>query len=151
MILWFQQKVDIVESHERTIRSVSYQVPAPAVLKLRKYIRPRINKKVQLSRENIFIRDDYTCQYCYVRFPYRDLTLDHVMPASRGGKKEWENLVAACRCCNNKKGNRTPKEANMKLLNKPVPLKWKPVFEVQIKVKDVDALWSPYLKSLEIV
>ena len=147
MILWFQQKVDIVETHETIIRSVSQEIPAPAVLKLRKYIRPRTNKKVQLSRENIFIRDNYCCQYCEKKLPYRDLTLDHVFPVSRGGGKSWESLVAACRECNNKKGNRTPKEANMKLLKKPVPMKWKPIFEVQIRLKDVDELWSPYIKA----
>lgn len=146
MILWFQDKVDVLEAHELLIRSVSDQFPAPAVLKMRKYIKPRRQRFVRLSRENIFLRDDYECQYCMKNFSYRELTLDHVMPVSRGGGKTWENLVAACHSCNHKKGNRTPKEANMPLRRRPIPLKWSPAHDLQVKISSADERWTRYLE-----
>jgi HNH endonuclease len=72
------------------------------------------------TRSNIMLRDDETCQYCGKRS--RDLTLDHVLPRSRGGQSTWENLVACCRACNGRKGNRLPREVGMKLLRSPRPL-----------------------------
>ena len=145
MILWFQEKVDVLESHEVLIRSFRKDYSAPAVLRLRYYIKPKQFRRVRLSRENIFIRDNYECQYCGDEFPYKDLTLDHVMPVSRGGPKSWKNLVTACHKCNHKKGNRTPREAGMPLLSKPVPLKWTPQFDMKSRIKYNEDIWSPYL------
>lgn len=145
MILWFQQKVDILESHEVLIRSVRRNYSAPAVLRLRYYIKPKSYRRVRLCRENIFIRDHYQCQYCGDTFPHKELTLDHVLPVSRGGPKSWRNLVAACHKCNHKKGNRTPQEATMPLLKQPVPLKWTPQFDMRARIKNSDDVWMPYL------
>jgi 5-methylcytosine-specific restriction endonuclease McrA len=151
MVLWFQQKAEIVVSHDTYIRSVQSQVRAPAVLRLKQFVKPRPQKGVRLSRENIFLRDQHTCQYCHKKIVAKELTLDHVMPASRGGGKSWENLVAACHRCNHKKGNRTPDEANMPLRTQPVRLKWSPASDIQIKWDTVDVLWSPYLDFLSVV
>jgi len=74
-----------------------------------------------LSRKNILMRDRYMCQYCQRVLPSGEMTLDHVIPRSRHGETEWENLVACCHGCNNRKGNRTPEEAGMKLLRLPRP------------------------------
>ena len=74
-----------------------------------------------LSRKNILMRDRYTCQYCHRTLPSAELTLDHVIPRSRAGETTWENLVACCHPCNNRKGNRTPEEAGMKLARPPRP------------------------------
>ncbi len=145
MILWFQQKVDILESHEVLIRSVRTAYSAPAVLRLRYYIKPTNFKRVRLCRENIFIRDNYQCQYCGDHFSHKDLTLDHVLPVSRGGPKSWKNLVAACHKCNHKKSNRTPEEANMPLLNQPTSLKWTPQFDMSARIKQREDVWLPYL------
>ena len=68
---------------------------------------------------NIYWRDDYRCQYCHDKFPQSKLTLDHVIPKSRGGPKSWENIVACCERCNQKKGNKTPSEASMRLIRVP--------------------------------
>lgn len=146
MILWFQEKVDVLESHEVLVHSVRRDFSVPAVLRLRYYIKPKQFRRVRLSRENIFLRDNYTCQYCHDTFPYKELTLDHVMPVSRGGPKSWKNLVTACHKCNHKKGSRTPREANMPLLNKPVPLKWTPQFDVKSRIKEKEEVWFPYLQ-----
>jgi 5-methylcytosine-specific restriction endonuclease McrA len=89
--------------------------------------------------------DKYLCQYCGDQFPHKELTLDHVMPVSRGGPKSWKNLVAACHKCNHKKGNRTPEEANMPLLSEPKPLKWTPQFDMKAKIKQQEDVWTPYL------
>lgn len=75
--------------------------------------------ELPFSRENIYERDDYICQYCGEKFPHRELTLDHVFPKSRGGENSWENIVTCCKKCNQKKADRTPEEAGMKLLNQP--------------------------------
>ena len=94
---------------------------APSVVRLRRYRKVPHRTQV-LSRKNIYIRDGYACQYCGQVFPARDLTLDHVIPKSRGGPSRWENLVAACNGCNHRKGDRTPDEANMAVLRQPRPL-----------------------------
>lgn len=145
MTLWFQEKVDVLESHEILVRSVCRQFAVPAVLRLRTYIKPRAYRRVRLSRDNIFFRDNHTCQYCGQHFHPRDLTLDHVMPVSRGGPKSWKNLVTACHKCNHKKGSRTPSEANMPLLSKPAPLPWTPQFDLMTRIREGDELWIPYL------
>ncbi len=91
-----------------------YQVPK--IVMVKKYIKR--SKRFVPNKRNVFLRDNYTCQYCGCEKP-DFLTLDHVMPQSRGGRNTWENLVCACRDCNFKKGNRTPEEAMMPLLKKP--------------------------------
>ena len=90
----------------------------PSVIVLKKYVRKR---KVRMSatRKNIYWRDKYTCQYCGGKFSHGNLTLDHVVPRSRGGLGGWENLVSACVPCNQKKGCKTPYEASMKLIKEP--------------------------------
>ena len=90
----------------------------PSVIVLKKYIQ---KKRVSMSptRKNIYWRDKYVCQYCSGEFKYKQLSLDHVIPKSRGGGRGWLNLVACCHGCNQKKGNRTPSEASMELIKEP--------------------------------
>jgi 5-methylcytosine-specific restriction endonuclease McrA len=92
----------------------------PSVIKLRVYRYLRIRIRL-VSRRNILLRDGYRCQYCGDAFEARDLTLDHVIPRVQGGQRTWENLVAACAPCNRRKGGRTPWEAEMRLLHRPIP------------------------------
>ena len=90
----------------------------PSVIVLKNYIQ---KKRVSMSptRKNIYWRDKYTCQYCTGQFKYKHLSLDHVIPKSRGGGRGWLNLVTCCHACNQKKGNKTPSEASMALIRKP--------------------------------
>ena len=90
----------------------------PSVIVLKNYIQKR---RVSMSptRKNIYWRDKYTCQYCSGEFKYKQLSLDHVMPKSRGGERGWMNLVTCCLKCNQKKGNKTPSEASMRLIREP--------------------------------
>ena len=115
--LWCQGKVEIIASHDREIRAVSFSVKLPSVIRLLRYV--RIKKRfdyVPFSRANIYARDGYTCQYCAEHIPTQELTFDHVVPVSQGGRKDWENIVTCCVSCNRRKGGRTPEEARMRLV-----------------------------------
>src|ERR1041384_3721889 len=110
-------KALVEERSKAVIRTSKINVPVPSVIRLVVYRRiPRQNRS--MSRKGILLRDADTCQYCRSKLPPKELTLDHVIPRSRGGESSWENLVACCFSCNNRKGNRTPQEAGL-LLSKP--------------------------------
>lgn len=138
--LVFLEKAELLhDDPDRVIRTVDEEFQYPSVIRLRRYIRLPY-AKIVLSRSNIMKRDNHKCQYCGTK---ADLTLDHVMPRSRGGKDTWENLVTACNHCNVKKGNRTPDEAAMPLRIKP----YKPVHITffQNLLNGVQEHWKPYL------
>ncbi|MFQ5824621.1 MAG: HNH endonuclease [bacterium] len=103
------------------MRSPSTAIPVPAVIRLVHYVQIPYRKKVY-SKKHIFLRDNNTCQYCGKMGMPNELTLDHILPQSRGGKSVWENLVTCCKKCNIKKGDQTPKEAGLRVLKKPKPL-----------------------------
>jgi 5-methylcytosine-specific restriction endonuclease McrA len=111
-------KADIVETSPRVIRSPSRTFHLPAVIRLAVYIRKPLLERVAFNKKNILRRDGYTCQYCRRRG--EKLTVDHVMPRSRGGQTTWVNVVAACLKCNLQKGNRTLEEARLRLIREPV-------------------------------
>ncbi|MBO5947382.1 HNH endonuclease [bacterium] len=102
---------------------------------------------VPFNRENILIRDNYTCQYCGRKLPESELTLDHVYPKSRKGPDMWENIVACCKECNQYKANRTPKEAGMKLLRRPFRPDDYMEFEFLKYPKQYREFWLNYLVS----
>lgn len=124
IVLLSKQKVTFVDENarlliEESIRARRLELERPVIVQLLANVRiPRL--ALQPTRSNILLRDEDTCQYCNKRT--RELTLDHVIPRSRGGQSTWENLVASCRSCNGKKGNRLLKEVNMHLLRQPRPL-----------------------------
>jgi 5-methylcytosine-specific restriction endonuclease McrA len=128
--MFFLGKVEIVEEYDHHIRSVSVAIKAPAVVRLLRFFRVG-RRSPSLSRINILARDNFTCQYCSREMPAKEATLDHVIPRSQGGKTTWENIVCACSSCNRRKGGRTPKEANMKLLSKPCKPQWLPVLNTK--------------------
>jgi 5-methylcytosine-specific restriction endonuclease McrA len=149
LIMWFQEKVEVLEYHSTFVRSVSDSFKLPSVLRLKAYVRPKRVDGVRFCRENVYIRDSYTCQYCRIKFPYKELTIDHVLPASQGGPKTWNNVVTACRCCNQKKANRTPERARMPLLKPPRAPNWLPVIEFSLGVNTEDqsfGVWKDYLR-----
>ena len=97
-----------------------YKMPIPSVVRLFSY-RKIPAYRYSLSRKNIILRDHSTCQYCAKKLPASELTMDHVTPRSKNGGNTWHNLVACCKPCNNKKGDRTPEEAGMTLMHRPKP------------------------------
>jgi 5-methylcytosine-specific restriction endonuclease McrA len=100
------------------IRTVAYEIEVPRVIRLLGYDRPP-RSRVKFNRRNIFGRDANRCQYCGKRFATSDLSLDHIVPRSRGGPATWTNIVCACLSCNVRKGGLTPREANMRLIREP--------------------------------
>ena len=118
-IIMVSKGVALVEEvSQYLVRTSRISIPVPNVIRLVRYRRvPRQNRSA--SRKGILLRDGFTCQYCRSKLPAGDLTLDHVVPRSRGGLSTWENLVACCFECNNRKSNRTPLEAGMTLVKQP--------------------------------
>ncbi len=145
--LLFQGKVEVVEESDREIRTVRITMRVPAVLRLLKYVQIGRKKQViRFSRANIFLRDGCVCQYCGRKFTKSQLTLDHVKPVVQSGEKSWENIVTACKPCNQKKGGRTPQEARMQLIRKPRRPIWLPAASVQVGVAIAPASWKMYLR-----
>lgn len=140
LVLVVLRKAEMVESHAgRVLRSVRSRYPWPSVVRLKTYVRVPY-RKVLLTRRNVLRRDGHRCQYCGAA---ERLTIDHVLPKSRGGPDVWENLVAACVPCNNRKGNKTPDEAQMTLARSP----FRPSHVMYMRDflgSDQDE-WKPYL------
>lgn len=140
MLLFLKKAELITRSDSKEIRTISGPYPWPTVIRLSKFVKVPY-RKVVLTRKNILRRDSFKCAYCgRGDLP---LTLDHVIPKARGGDDSWENLVSACIKCNNKKGDRTPHEADMKLHTNP----YAPSHIVFIRntVQKIDEQWKPYL------
>ena len=111
-------KVEVIKSYEQVLRAVSWTIRMPSVVRLTSFVQ-RQRMRIAMTRHNIFLRDNYQCQYCLKKLPAKELTRDHVVPRSQGGGMTWENIVAACVACNRDKGCRTPQEANMRLARQP--------------------------------
>ena len=141
LLLCFLSKAELVEKRSgMTIHTMNIAYPFPSVIRLQSYIRIPF-KKIELSRKNILRRDAFRCQYCGSHA--HPLTLDHIIPRSRGGGESWENLISACVPCNNRKGNRTPEEAGMRLLT--IPRKPNHIVFLKHFMGKVDEPWKPYL------
>ena len=108
------------EENHAVVHSPTVNIAVPSVIRLLEYRRIPLQTRA-LSRKNILLRDRNTCQFCGQVCPAAELTLDHVVPRSRGGSTSWDNLVASCYRCNNIKGDRTPEEASLKLIRRPRP------------------------------
>jgi 5-methylcytosine-specific restriction endonuclease McrA len=136
-------KVEVVETYEHNIRSVQLVFKMPAVVRLLRAFR-RHPKQVKFSRQNVLARDRWRCQYCGAKKPSDELTYDHVIPRSRGGKTNWDNIVTACVSCNARKANRTPEQAGMRLLKPPRRPAWVPIFTIQISRSSMPEAWRDY-------
>lgn len=137
-------KIEVIEEYDHNIRSTSIVFKCPAVVRLVSAFK-RHKKRVKFSRVNIFARDKYRCQYCNMKGKLAELTYDHVLPKSRGGKTTWTNIVTACQKCNGKKKDRTPREAGMKLRKKPIQPSWVPSMTIQIRKEYAPSAWASYL------
>jgi 5-methylcytosine-specific restriction endonuclease McrA len=120
-------------------------VCVPRVLLLSRYGRVP-STALRLSRRNVYLRDDFTCQYCGEQRPTKDLNLDHVTPRSRGGRATWENLVTSCRGCNFAKGSATPEGAGMRLLRQPVRPSWSTAAALAAAPRSFSE-WEPFLST----
>lgn len=147
IVLVFNHKAEILEARQRVVRSATFEYDAPSVIRLNRFIkRPRV--KVKLTRREIFARDNHTCQYCGA--VGGDLTVDHVLPRSRGGEHTWTNVVTACRQCNHRKGGNTLQEARLRLTIEPREPSAGRYYVIERRARQPYAAgWLPFLPGLE--
>ena len=137
------------DNHRDWIRSVNFPIQVPRVIRLSFYDKvPKLT--LRFNRRNLFGRDKNTCQYCGITKPLAQLSFDHVIPTSRGGKTTWENVVCCCLKCNGRKGDKLPKEANMKLIKKPVRPRHNPLISIRLNNPKYE-MWRTFLGGAESV
>ncbi len=142
--LLIKGKTEVLKYADEVLKLVDGSImKVPAVMKLIKVIRMIYRNKVPYSKRNIMVRDNHECAYCGSN---RDLTIDHIIPASRGGKSSFDNCVTACKSCNHKKGNRTPNEAHMFLRQRA----YSPTISEFIRIKMKQLGIEAYLKELGV-
>jgi len=117
--LVFSDKVSVIEEYDCFVRSPSVEIKIPAVIVFKKSFMGNKRNSVRFSRKNVWIRDEGKCQYCHVHVSLSTFTIDHVIPKKLGGKTIWDNVVACCYSCNQKKGDKSLKEAGFKLFKVP--------------------------------
>ena len=144
MVLMLKGVAQAEELHSAEVHSAAHSHKVPSVIRLLAY-RHIPQQSRALSRKNILLRDRNTCQFCGRVFPSSELTLDHVVPRSRGGRSSWENLVACCYRCNNCKGDRTPEEAGLKLARRPRPFTLHTSRQLMRLIGHRDERWRKYL------
>jgi len=144
LCLVLSEKAEVVANYDTVVRSVTRSVRLPSVVRLIRYVRvvSRLGF-VRCTRKNVLLRDGYQCQYCGVKCRPGAISIDHVMPRSRGGKTVWHNIVAACHACNRKKGSKTPEEAGMLLLRPARRPHWRELIDDLSRTAVGD--WLPYL------
>ncbi len=118
VVLLLREKAELLEATQQMLYSPSHSIPVPLVIRLVHYVRLP-HRRVPPTRSAIMLRDAFTCQYCGEKPGHTHLTVDHMTPRSRGGEHNWADLVTACKRCNQRKGNRTPEEADMQPIRRP--------------------------------
>jgi 5-methylcytosine-specific restriction endonuclease McrA len=140
-----QMQREFEPANHEWVHTVRFELAVPRVIRLLSYDRlPRT--RVRLNRRNLFARDSNKCQYCGRKFRMAELSIDHVLPRSRGGRTSWTNVVCACMKCNVRKGGRTPEEAGMHLIQKPVQPRVSPVITLHAG-KDKYRSWKQFLDA----
>jgi 5-methylcytosine-specific restriction endonuclease McrA len=144
LVLMLKGVAQAEENHVSEVHSSSAALKVPSVIRLLTY-RHIPQQSRALSRKNILLRDRNMCQFCGETLPASELTLDHVVPRSRGGHSSWENLVACCYDCNNRKGDRTPEEAGLELARRPRPFTLHTSRQLMRLIGHKDEKWRKYL------
>jgi 5-methylcytosine-specific restriction endonuclease McrA len=141
-VLLLKQKAEMLEHGQASLHSERLDLPKPEVIRLVTYVKvPRNGQRRKITRKAVFARDSWTCQYCGVR--HSTLTVDHVIPRSRGGESVWENIVASCAPCNRRKGNHLPREVRMHPRRKPRPPG--PTVFIRVASPVIPDAWQQYL------
>jgi 5-methylcytosine-specific restriction endonuclease McrA len=143
VVLLLKAKAEVLEHGEWELHSASQTVARPVVIRLVSYVRiPRDTHRRKITRRAVFARDDWTCQYCGSR---SNLTVDHVVPRSKGGPSTWDNIVASCAPCNRRKGSSSPRQAGMVLARPPrTP---NPHVFIQVASPTIPPAWQQYLAA----
>ncbi len=142
-VLLLKEKAELVERAAWELRSEHTQMPRPVVIRLMTYVRvPRDTERRKITRRAVFARDGWSCQYCGAR---SNLTVDHVIPRSKGGDSSWENIVASCAPCNRRKGDRLPAQANMHPRRAPRPPS--PTVFIAVATPRIPHAWKQWLPA----
>jgi 5-methylcytosine-specific restriction endonuclease McrA len=143
VVLLLKEKAEVIERAEWELHSANTTFARPVVIRLVSYVRiPRDTHRRKITRRAVFARDNWTCQYCGAR---SQLTVDHVVPRSKGGGSTWDNIVASCAPCNRRKGDALPRQAGMRLLSQPrTP---SPHVFIQVASPTIPAAWRQYLAA----
>lgn len=153
IVMLLLDKIEVVhfyEGEDAVVRTPSRTFVIPSVARIRSHV-GNTKRGVKFSKLNVCLRDGFTCQYCGVKLPMKKLNYDHVVPRRLGGKTTWENIVASCYPCNDRKAGRTPEQAGMKLRKYPAKPKSLPLNgPVILGVTEMPVEWTYYLKSEEV-
>lgn len=141
IVLMLKKKAEALETTSRAYRSETRAIPVPSVIRLSYFVRVPRGDVRKVSRRAVLARDSHRCQYCGSR---SHLTIDHVIPRSRGGSSSWDNIVTSCAPCNARKGDRLPREANMVLARAPRPPE--PLAFIYMAVTEIHRSWHRYLE-----
>jgi 5-methylcytosine-specific restriction endonuclease McrA len=143
VVLLLKAKAEVIEHAEWELHSATTSLARPVVIRLVTYVRiPRDTHRRKITRRAVFARDEWMCQYCGSR---ANLTVDHVVPRSKGGASSWENIVASCAPCNRRKGNSLPRQVGMRLRRQPrTP---NPHVFIQVATPTIPAAWRAYLAA----
>jgi 5-methylcytosine-specific restriction endonuclease McrA len=143
VVLLLKEKAEVVERSDWRLHSATTTMARPVVIRLVSYVRiPRDTHRRKITRRAVFARDDWTCQYCGAQ---SNLTVDHVVPRSKGGPSSWDNIVASCAPCNRRKGNSLPRQAGMNLTRQPSTPS--PDVFIQVASPTIPAAWRAYLAA----
>jgi 5-methylcytosine-specific restriction endonuclease McrA len=143
VVLLLKEKAEVIERGDWELHSATASMSRPVVIRLVSYVRiPRDTHRRKITRRAVFARDNWTCQYCGAR---SNLTVDHVVPRSKGGASSWDNIVASCAPCNRRKGNALPRQVGMRLSKQPrTP---SPHVFIQVASPTIPAAWMQYLAA----
>ena len=143
VVLLLKEKAEVIERSDWLLHSATQTMSRPMVIRLVTYVHiPRDTHRRKITRRAVFARDNWTCQYCGAR---SNLTVDHVVPRSKGGSSNWENIVASCAPCNRRKGNALPRQAGMRLLKQPKTPN--PNVFIHVASPTIPAAWRAYLAA----
>ncbi|MDQ6775433.1 MAG: HNH endonuclease [Actinomycetota bacterium] len=143
VVLLLKEKAEVIEQGDWELRSATRSLTRPVVIRLVSYVRvPRDTHRRKITRRAVFARDDWTCQYCGAR---SNLTVDHVIPRSKGGASSWDNIVASCAPCNLRKGSALPRQAGMRLQRQPKTPS--PHVFIHVASPTIPAAWRQYLAA----
>jgi 5-methylcytosine-specific restriction endonuclease McrA len=143
VVLLLKEKAEVIERADWELHSANATIVRPMVIRLVTYVRiPRDTHRRKITRRAVFARDNWTCQYCGAR---SQLTVDHVVPRSKGGGSTWDNIVASCAPCNRRKGDALPRQAGMRLAKQPrTP---NPNVFIHVASPTIPAAWRQYLAA----
>jgi 5-methylcytosine-specific restriction endonuclease McrA len=144
LMLLFSGKVEVLEEYAREVHSVQVSIRLPAVVRLLKLIRVKA-RGVKFSRQHIYARDAYECQYCGQQLPPSELTYDHVIPRALGGATDWTNIVTCCIPCNRRKGGKPLEQSGLRLRRLPKKPIWGPYVSMTFDLRNPPESWRHYL------